>query len=104
MTMMIRILACGAALMSIASAAPAPVNPSLPVLFDQVGLTAEQRGAIDAGRPVAKVLQWGGPSEVHVFGAIHIDGVPETYLKLARDVSRMAGTPGYLAVGDLPAT
>ena len=72
-------------------------------IFTALGLTSEQSASIEAGRPVAKVLPWGGPSEVYVFGAVHVDGAPETYLKAARDVSRLRGTPGYLGVGELPA-
>ena len=72
-------------------------------IFTALGLTSEQRASIEAGRAVAKVLPWGGPSEVYVFGAVHVDGAPETYLKAARDVSRLWGTPGYLGVGELPA-
>jgi len=102
--MTIRTLVCGAALLSFGPAAPDPVSPNLSAVFGQVGLTPEQRADVDAGRPAAKVVPWGGPSEVHVFGAIHIDGSPETYLKLARDVSRLGATPGYLAIGDLPAS
>ena len=33
-------------------------------LFTTLGLTSEETAAVDAGRPVAKVLPWGGPSEV----------------------------------------
>jgi hypothetical protein len=71
-------------------------------IFTALGLTSEQSASIEAGRAVAKVLPWGGPSEVYVFGAVHVDGAPETYLKAARDVSRLRGTPGYLGVGELP--
>jgi hypothetical protein len=38
---------------------------------------------------------------VYVFGAVHVDGSPETYLKAARDLRRLSGTPGYLAIGEL---
>ena len=72
-------------------------------IFTALGLTSEQSASIESGRPVAKVLPWGGPSEVYVFGAVHVDGAPETYLKAARDVSRLRGTPGYLGVGELRA-
>jgi hypothetical protein len=71
-------------------------------IFTTLGLTSEESASIEAGRAVAKVLQWGGPSEVYVFGAVHVDGAPEAYLKAARDVSRLRGTPGYLGVGELP--
>jgi hypothetical protein len=70
-------------------------------VFTDLGLTAKEIAAIDAGRPVAKVLSWGEPSEVFVFGAVHIDGSPEVYLKAARDVGRLNGTPGYQGAGEL---
>lgn len=75
-------------------------TPPLPI-FTGLRLTAEEIAAVDAGRPVAKVLPWGEPSEVYVFGAVHVDGSPETYLKAARDVRRLSSTPGYLAIGEL---
>lgn len=71
-------------------------------LFTTLGLTSEDTTAVDAGRPVAKVLPWGGPSEVYVFGAVHVDGSPDRYLKAARDVRRLNGTPGYLGIGEIP--
>ncbi|MGZ8797655.1 MAG: hypothetical protein ACXW2F_09930 [Thermoanaerobaculia bacterium] len=74
-------------------------TPPLPILTT-LGLTAEEVAAVDAGRPVAKVLPWGGPSEVYVFGAVHVDGRPETYLTAARDVQRLGGAPGYLGIGE----
>ena len=70
-------------------------------LFTTLGLTSEEVAAVDAGRPIAKVLPWGGPSEVYVFGAIHVDGSPDTYLNAARDVRRLSGMPGYLGIGEL---
>ena len=70
-------------------------------IFTDLGLTSQQIAAIDAGRPVAKVLSWGGPSEVYVFGAVHVDGSPDTYLEAARDVGRLSGTPGYQGIGEI---
>jgi hypothetical protein len=75
-------------------------TPPLAILTT-LGLTAEEIAAVDAGRPVAKVLPWGGPSEVYVFGAVHVDGTPETYLRAPRDVQRLSGASGYLGVGEL---
>jgi hypothetical protein len=76
-------------------------TPSLPI-FTTLGLTADEIAAVDAGRSVAKVLAWGGASEVYVFGAVRIHGTRETYLKAARDLRRLSGAPGYLGVGELP--
>jgi hypothetical protein len=83
------------------SAPPVARIPPLPI-FTGLGLTAAEIAAVDAGRPVAKVLPWGEPSEVYVFGAVHVDGSPEAYLKGARDVRRLSGTPGYLGIGEIP--
>src|SRR6185436_8735268 len=70
-------------------------------IFTDLGLTTQQIAAIDAGRAIAKVLPWGGPSEVYVFGAVHVEGSPDTYLEAARDVRRLSGTPGYQGVGEI---
>ncbi len=70
-------------------------------IFTDLGLTAEQIAAIDAGRPLAKVLSWGGPSEVYVFGAVHVNGSFERYLEASRDVGRLSGREGYQGIGEL---
>jgi len=70
-------------------------------ILTTLGLTAEEISAVEAGRPVAKVLPWGGPSEIYVFGAVHVDGTSETYLTAARDVQRLSGASGYLGIGEL---
>jgi hypothetical protein len=84
-------------------AAPRQVSdPQLTAVFAQLGITSEQQAAIDKGRPVAKDLSWGTSSEVFVFGAVHITGSPGAYLKMARNVPALSGTPGYLGVGEIP--
>src|SRR5687768_12220229 len=72
-----------------------------PGIFTDLGLTPQQIAAIDSGRPVAKVLSWGDPSEVYVFGAVHVKASPETYLTAARDIERLSRTPGYRGVGEI---
>jgi hypothetical protein len=52
------------------AADPTPPAP----LFATTGLTSDEIAALDAGRPVAKVLTRGAPSEVYVFGAVHVNG------------------------------
>ena len=79
-----------------------PTRTAPTEIFSTLGLTSQETASIEAGRAVAKVLPWGGPSEVYVFGAVHVDGAPETYLNAARDVSRLRSAPGYLGVGELP--
>jgi hypothetical protein len=76
--------------------------PQLTAFFTDLGLSADQRAAIDQGKPVAKVLSWGGPSEVYVFGAIFVAAPPSGYLKAARNVAGLANSPGYLGIGELP--
>jgi len=70
-------------------------------VFTSFGLTADQIAAIDAGKPVARVLSWGTPSEVYVFGAVHVDGSPDVYVNAARDVERLRTTEGYSGIGEL---
>jgi len=89
------LLLCAAVLTSTAGARTPPA-----VVFAAVGVTADESAAIDAGRAVAKVLPWGEPSEVYVFGAVHVEGSREIFLKAARDVRGLSGTPGYLGVGE----
>lgn len=87
--------------LSLALAVDASSRTRYPAIFTSLGLTAEETGAIDAGRPVAKVLPWGTASEVYVFGAVHINGSPDVYLKAARDIKGLAAMPGYLGAGEL---
>ncbi|MET0164942.1 MAG: hypothetical protein ABW318_08070, partial [Vicinamibacterales bacterium] len=54
------------------SQAPSRTPPA--EILTALGLTFEQKAAIESGQAVAKVLPWGGPSEVYVFGAVHIAG------------------------------
>jgi len=99
---MLKALVVVAAASGLLIGAPAP-DPRLAALFRQVALTPEQEAAIDAGRPVAKLLSWGGSSEVFAFGAVYIHGSPASFLNAAREVNKLAGTPGYLAIRELPA-
>ena len=63
---MLAVLPLAVALTSSAAGTPAPLG-----IFTDLGLTSQQIAAIDAGRPAVKVLSWGDPSEVYVFGAVH---------------------------------
>jgi hypothetical protein len=102
--MMLKLIACfTVALPVVVGALDQTDQSQVSALFTQLGITAQQRAAIDDGRPVAKVLSWGRPSEVYVFGAVYIDGSPATYLKTARNIGQLAGTPGYLGIGELSA-
>jgi hypothetical protein len=80
-------------------------NPPSDV-FTSVDLTPQQIASIEAGQPVAKVLSWGVPSELYVFGAVHVDAPLDAYLTMARNVNRLKSTHGYAGAGELsdPAT
>jgi hypothetical protein len=71
-----------------------------PVKFfrEYVGLSDEQISAIQSGKAIAKVLDSRMPDEVFVFGAVHIDATPESYLKLAADIEALRKLPNYLAI------
>jgi hypothetical protein len=85
-----------------AAATPQAVRRDPPLeIFASVDLTPQQIASIDAGRPVAKVLSWGGPSEVYLFGAVHVDAAPDRYLAIVRDVDRLKSTRGYLGAAEL---
>ena len=70
-------------------------------IFTDLGLTSQQIAVLDAGRPVAKVLSWGDASEVYVFGAVRVDGSPQTYLEATRDLGRLRGRSGYQGIGEI---
>jgi hypothetical protein len=89
-------------MVSLAAGMPAPPRTPLPV-FTTVGFSADEVAAVDAGRPVAKVLAWGAKSEIHVFGAVHVTGSADVYLKSARDLRSLATASGYLGIGELSA-
>src|SRR4029453_2260975 len=69
-------------------------------LLTTLALAPEEIAAIDAGRPVAKVLSWGTPSEIYVFGAVHVDASLDVYIKNVRDVARLSAAPGFLGAGE----
>ena len=78
------------------------VNARVPLgIFKDLGLTPQQIAAIDAGRPVVKMLAWGNPSEMYAFGAVHVKGSPETYLNATRDIQRLSRRPGYRGAGEI---
>jgi hypothetical protein len=84
------------------SAVPAVARMPPVATLRTLGLTSDEIAAVDAGHPVAKVLPWGTPSEVYVFGAVRVEGTPEAYLRTARDVERLRGASGYLSIGRIP--
>ena len=74
-------------------------NWDVQAYFKQVGLTQDQIDAITQhGQAVAVNLPSRTPAEIYVFGAIYINALPESYVSFSRDIKRISGEPGYLAI------
>jgi hypothetical protein len=65
---------------------------------EYVGLNDNQIQAISHGKAFAKILDSGSADQVIVFGAVHIEASPESYLKLAGDIDALRKLPNYLAI------
>lgn len=63
-----------------------------------IGLQDDQIADIQHGKAVTKLLPTQTPSEVIVFGAIHINASPEEYLKAAQNLAALRKSPNYLGV------
>lgn len=92
-----------AMLLALICGIPAPsssqANPELQTYFKEyIGLSDDEIATIRGGQAIAKTLHSRTPAEIFVFGAVHINGTPESYLKLARDFDRLRKLPGYLAI------
>jgi hypothetical protein len=96
-----------ALLVSVAGTAlpgPSQLDPDLQTFFqNKIGLSPDQIAAIQKGKPVSKVLPSRIPDEVFLFGAVYIQGSPESYAKLAGDFDRLRKLPNYLALGVISA-
>jgi hypothetical protein len=65
---------------------------------EYVGLNDDQIQAISHGKAFAKILNTGSADQVIVFGAVHIEAPPESYLKFAADIDALRKLPDYLAM------
>ena len=63
-----------------------------------VGLTDGQIASIHSGKAIAKIIESPTPDEVFVFGSVHINSTPESYLEFASDIDQLRKLPGYLAI------
>lgn len=63
-----------------------------------IGLQDDQVTAIQHGKAVTKMLATKTPSEIAVFGAIHINASPEEYLKAAQNLDALRKSPNYLGI------
>jgi hypothetical protein len=75
-------------------------HPEPYTFFKQdIRLNDNQIASIEQGKAVAQVLETPAPSEVIVFGAVHINASPEKYLRAAQDLESLRGLPNYLGIG-----
>ncbi len=65
---------------------------------DFAGLKEDQIAVIRSGKPVARVVDSHTPDEVFVFGAVYVEALPESYVKLASDIEALRKLPSYLAI------
>jgi hypothetical protein len=64
-----------------------------------IGLNQDQINDIRKGKPVAKVVKSRTPADIIVFGAVHINAAPESYIEFFKDFDRLRTLPTFLAVG-----
>lgn len=64
-----------------------------------IGLNQDQIDDLHKGKPVAKVMTSRTPADIIVFGAIHINATPESYIEVYRNFDRLRTLPIYLALG-----
>jgi len=67
-------------------------------LRETVKLNAGQIDSVHRRKAVAVVLESPTPDEVFVFGTVHVDAAPESYLRFANDFDELRKLPSYLAV------
>src|SRR5271169_1189842 len=65
---------------------------------EYAGLNDQQIQSISNGKAFAKVLDADSADQIRVFGAVHIDATPESYLKFASDIDALRKLPSYLAI------
>jgi hypothetical protein len=97
MTTRLTLLLCGIAL---AAPAHSQSNPGLESFLSQnIGLSHDEIGLLNTGKPVVKALPPRTSAEVFLFGAILIEASPDRYFEYARDLDRRRRIPGYLGLG-----
>src|SRR5689334_19218424 len=71
----------------------------LRTFFNQnIGLDSSEIDRIEHGQPVAKILESPKASQVFVFGAVVINGQPDSYIRSASSFDWLRSLPGYLAI------
>src|SRR5262249_430769 len=64
-----------------------------------IGLSGDQIALIGNGSAVAKALPSRSPAEIFLFGAVHVDALPDIYLRAVRDLNRRPTLSTYVGLG-----
>jgi hypothetical protein len=67
-------------------------------LSQRIGLNQGQIAEIHHGKPFATNVKPPSEAEVYLFGVVYVNAAPESFLKLASDLSRLGHLPGHQAV------
>jgi hypothetical protein len=95
-----RTILCAGVLFCAGPLCRSQTNPQLLRFFDRnIGLSADQITLIRNGSAVSKALPSRSPGEIFLFGAVHVDAVPENYLEAVRDFNRRRTISSYVGLG-----
>ena len=91
------------AVMTVAAPAarPLPGAPDLPRAFlrDQMGFSARDLSALEAGRPVARQMATREAVDVNIFGAVRIEAPAEAFVRQLREIEAFERKLGILQAG-----
>jgi len=95
----VKTMGLGALLFCAMGSGLSQIHPEPYTFFKQyIGLKDDQIADIELGKAVAQVLPTSAPSEVAIFGAIHINASSENYLKLIQNLHSFRNSRHYLGV------
>ena len=93
------ILACLSIVYGLARPGACQTSAELESYFRQnIGLKQDQVDDIRKGKPVVKVMKSRIPDDIIVFGAVHVNATPESYIEFFTDFDRLRTLPAYLAI------
>ena len=81
------------------SSAQQPTSRTRDYLVNTVKLAENELTDLVEGKPVVTILETGEREEVLVFGAVFIESTPQAFVDLYRDLEKLGGNEGYLAIG-----
>ena len=96
-----RTILCAAVLFCADPLCRSQPNPELLRFFDRnIGLSVDQITLIRNGSAVSKaLLPSRSPGEIVLFGAVHVDAAPESYLQATRDFNQRRTLSSHLGLG-----